>query len=172
MAGDAKDITLARVSQSLRTRRLLHSGFGIEQESMKVFRHSPWQLVPSVLAVLIGLPFLAGKSSSVWIGVAICVFGLVLFAYHGSAALRRRIELNDEGLSYFDWRGRLVFSVPWSEVQGIRLPLNDGNGESTPHRLYTSRGSVNVIMFGNLFELERQISMGAGRHRVDSPRSI
>ena len=152
--------------------RLLHSGFEIERESMKVFRHSPWQLVPSVLVILIGLPFLAGKSSSVWVGLAICAVGLVLFSYHGSAALRRRIKLNDEGLSYFDWRGRLVISVPWSEVQGIRVPLSDGNGESTPHRLYTSRESVNVIMFGDLFELERQISKEVGRHRVDSPTSI
>ena len=116
---------------------------------------------------MIGSMMFGNKSKyPLWIGVLICLGGLALTAYNLFAWQRRRLTIGENGLHYYNWRGCLVLAANWDEVQGIRLLLKEGNGESTPHRLYTTKGSVNLVGLSDVYDLESHILSELRRRKI------
>ena len=124
-----------------------------------IYRHSPWNLLEGIVALVIATAaFSVGGDGSRLATGAFGMLGLALTGYHLLAWRNRRLEISDDGIRYWDWQGDQLLIITSDEVQGIKWPLDKSNGESTPHRLYTTKGSAEVVGLSDLADLESHIN--------------
>ena len=124
-----------------------------------IYRHSPWGSLEGVVALVIAAAaFSDGGDVARLAAGAFGTLGFALTGYHLLAWRNRRLELSDVGVRYWDWQGWQLLDVTWDEVIGFKFPLDKSNGESTPHRLYTTKGSADVVGLSNLADLETHIN--------------
>lgn len=120
-----------------------------EPANERTFGHGKRNLIPVGVVFALGLLFL---NAMLWAGVTILGIAVGLTGYHLIAIRNRRLIVAEEGITYWDWRGRLKLSVDWSEVR--RLAASHTQGDEGYVLLKTLKGNVNVLGLNQLDELE------------------